>query len=98
MLHGKLGLDDDSNYSCLINYLKIAKSHQTKIIQTQMTLNQNYLFQRIDKVDESAAVSRIRDEKQNLRSPELDVLLARVQHQQVFSHLRKTFNGGKITS
>jgi hypothetical protein len=39
-----------------------------------------YLLQRIGKVDECAAVSWVGDEQQNLRSPELDVLLARVQH------------------
>ena len=45
------------------------------------------LFERVDKVDDGAGVSRVGDEEDHLRPPVLDVVQPRVQHQQVLAHL-----------
>lgn len=41
----------------------------------------------VDEGDEADAAARVGDHQQNLRPPELDVVLPHVQHQQVLTHL-----------
>ena len=48
------------------------------------------LLERVDEVDEGAAASRVLDQEEHLRTPELDVGLARVQEEQVLAHLQWT--------
>jgi len=48
----------------------------------------------VDELDESGAASGVRDHQEDLRPPELHVVLPHVQHQQVLTHLE----GGERTN
>ena len=48
---------------------------------------QSRLLEVVGEVDERAGGPRVGHQQQHLRPPELDVLLADVQHEQVLAHL-----------
>lgn len=50
----------------------------------------------VDEGDEADAAARVGDHQQNLRPPELDVVLPHVQHQQVLTHLWGRRGGGGV--
>jgi hypothetical protein len=49
------------------------------------------LLERVHKVDEGAAASRVCHQEKHLRTPELDVRLAGIEQKEVFPHLKFNF-------
>lgn len=63
----------------------------TEISELDMTQHiEATLLNVIDEGDEAHAAPGVGNHEQDLRSPELDVVLSHVQHQQIFSHLFET--------
>ena len=61
---------------------QLAPGHMTQHVQAA-------LLHRVHKVDKCTGGARVVDEQQDLRPPELDMVLAGVQQQQIFAHLKR---------